>query len=200
MGPGLPHGTSPWAEGPRGKRPKVCVNFDFFTASQGAGVGMRRRNFMTVVAGAAAYPLLAGAQQKPMPAIGKVEPGSRLPIVGVLLNEPPEPAFAGFHEKFRELGYEEGRNVRLEIRSADSKSERLPGLAEELVRMKVDVIISAYSPPTRAAINATKQIPIVMASVDPLVGGTSPTCRTRAEMLPGLRVSPAKPPQSGCRC
>ena len=126
---------------------------------------------MTVVAGAAAYPLLAGAQQKPMPAIGKAEPGSRVPVVGVLLNEPPEPAFAAFLEKFRELGYEEGRNVRLEIRSADAQSERLPGLAAELVRMKVDVIISASSPPTRAAINATKQIPIVMTSVDPLVGG-----------------------------
>ena len=132
---------------------------------------MRRRNFMTVVAGAAAYPLLAGAQQKPMPAIGKAEPGSRVPVVGVLLNEPPEPAFAAFLEKFRELGYEEGRNVRLEMRSADSKSERLPGLAAELVRMKVDVIISAPTPPTRAAIDATKQIPIVMASVDPLQSG-----------------------------
>ena len=117
-----------------------------------------------------AYPLSAGAQQKAMPAIGKAEPGSRVPIVGVLLPEPPEP-FAGFHEKFRELGYEEGRNVRLEIRSADAQSERLPGLAAELVRMKVDVIILAFSPPTRVAIDATKQIPIVMTSVDPLVGG-----------------------------
>ena len=138
---------------------------------QGAGVSVRRRDFMTVLAGATGYPILAGAQQKAMPAIGKAEPGSRVPIVGVLLYVPPEPAFAAFREKFRELGYEEGRNVRLEIRSADAKSERLPGLAEELVRMKVDVIISAFSPPTRAAINATKQIPIVMTSVDPLVGG-----------------------------
>jgi putative tryptophan/tyrosine transport system substrate-binding protein len=112
-----------------------------------------------------------GAQQHPMPAIGKAEPGSRVPVVGVLLNEPPEPAFAGFYEKFRELGYEEGRNVRLEIRSADAQPDRLPGLAAELVQMKADVIISAFSPPTIAAINATKQIPIVMTSVDPLVGG-----------------------------
>src|SRR6516164_6047833 len=101
---------------------------------------------------------LRAQQQKPMPVIGKAEPGSRVPVVGVLLNEPLEPAFAAFHEKFRELGYEEGRNVRLEIRSADGKVERLPGLAAELVQMKVDVIISAPTPPTRAAINATKQI------------------------------------------
>ena len=161
---------------------------------------MQRREFICLIGGAAALPLAAGAQQKPMPAIGKAEPGSRAPVVGVLLPEPPEPAFAGFREKFRELGYEEGRNVRLEIRSADAKSERLPGLAAELVRMKVDVIISAFSLPTRAAIDATKQIPIVMTSVDALVGGTSPIYRTRAEMLPGSRVSPAKSPQSGCSC
>ena len=133
---------------------------------------MRRRNFMTALAGAAVgWPLSAGALQKPMPEIGRAEPGSRVPVVGVLLYEPPEPAFAAFREKFRELGYEEGRNVRLEIRSADAQPERLPGLAAELVQMKVDVIISAFSPPTRAAIDATKQIPIVMTSVDPLVGG-----------------------------
>ena len=132
---------------------------------------MRRRELLLMLSGVLAAPRALRAQQKAMPAIGKAEPGSRVPVVGVLLNEPPEPAFAGFHEKFRELGYEEGRNVRLEIRSADAKSERLPGLAAELVQMKVDVIISAFSPPTRAAIKATKQIPIVMASVDPLVGG-----------------------------
>ena len=114
---------------------------------------------------------LLGAALFAMPLAGEAQQGSRVPIVGVLLYDSPEPAFAAFREKFRELGYEDGRNFRLEIRSADAKSERLPGLAAELVRMKVDVIISAYSPPTRAAINATKQIPIVMASVDPLVGG-----------------------------
>src|SRR5262249_25936323 len=98
----------------------------------------------------------------------------------------------------RELGYEEGRNVRLEIRSADAQSERLPGLAAELVQMKVDVIISAPTPPTRAAINATKQIPIVMASVDPLSAGFVTNLSHPGEMLPGSRVSPAKLPRSGC--
>jgi len=131
---------------------------------------MNRRELVTALAGAAVgWPLVAGAQQKPT--IGKGEPGMRVPAVGVLLYEPPEPAFAGFREKFRELGWEEGRNFRLEIRSADAKEERLPGLAAELVQMKVDVIISASSPPTRAAISATKHTPIVMPSVDPLVGG-----------------------------
>src|SRR6266446_2022912 len=161
---------------------------------------MRRRNFMTVLAGAAAYPLLAGAQQKPMPAIGKAEPGLRVPIVGVLLYEPPEPAFAAFREKFRELGYEEGRNFRLEIRSADAQPERLPGLAAELVRMKADVIIPWATNATRAAIDATKQIPIVMTSVDPtafvtnishpggnVTGVAGFTCETAAKRLQLLK-------------
>src|SRR5437764_13759095 len=121
---------------------------------------MNRRVLMLLLGGsAAAWPLAVRAQQKPMPAIGKAELGPRVPIVGVLLYEPPEPAFAAFREKFREFGYEDGRNVRLEIRSAEGKPERLPGLAAELVRMKVDVIISANAPPTRAAIDATQQIP-----------------------------------------
>jgi putative tryptophan/tyrosine transport system substrate-binding protein len=92
---------------------------------------MNRRELMLMLSGALAVPRTLRAQQKP--AIGKAEPGSQVPVVGVLLNEPPEPAFAAFHEKFRELGWEEGRNVRLEIRSADAQSERLPGLAAELV-------------------------------------------------------------------
>src|SRR5262245_17945178 len=125
---------------------------------------MRRRDFVAILAGAAAYPLPAGTQQKPTP-------GSRVPIVGVLLYEPPEPAFSAFLEKFRELGYQEGRNFRLEIRSADAQPERLPGLAAELVRMKADVIIPWATNATRAAIDASKQIPIVMTSVDPLQSG-----------------------------
>ena len=98
---------------------------------------MKRRELILMLGAAAGLPPLAArAQQKAMPAIGKAEPGSRVPVVGVLLNEPLEPAFAAFHEKFRELGYEEGRNVRLEIRSADGKVERLPGLAAVLVHQR----------------------------------------------------------------
>src|SRR5262249_44143224 len=122
---------------------------------------MRRRDFVAILAGAAAYPLPAGTPT----------PGWRFRIVGVLLSEPPEPAFSAFLEKFRELGYQEGRNFRLEIRSADAQPERLPGLAAELVRMKADVIIPWATNATRAAIDATKHIPIVMTSVDPLQSG-----------------------------
>jgi hypothetical protein len=96
---------------------------------------MNRRDVVFILRGAAVgWPLTAGAQQKPMPAIGEAQPGSRVPIVGVLLYGPPEPAFAAFLEKFRELGDHEDRNVRLEIRSADSKPERLLAPSHHLER------------------------------------------------------------------
>jgi putative tryptophan/tyrosine transport system substrate-binding protein len=70
------------------------------------------------------------------------------------------------------LGYEDGRTMHLVIRSADSKLDRLPELAAELVKMKADVIVAINTPPTRAAINATKEIPIVMAILgNPLATG-----------------------------
>ena len=76
-----------------------------------------------------------------------------------------DPAFPALIEKLRELGYEDGRNMRFVIRSADSKLERLPDLATELVKIKADVIVAINTPPTRAAIMATKDIPIVMGIV-----------------------------------
>jgi putative ABC transport system substrate-binding protein len=70
----------------------------------------------------------------------------------------------------RELGYVEGKNVVIEWRSAEGKLDRLPSLAAELVRLKVDVIVAAAPPPTRAAKKATATIPIVMAFADDPVG------------------------------
>jgi putative ABC transport system substrate-binding protein len=70
----------------------------------------------------------------------------------------------------RELGYVEGKNIVIEWRSAEGKLDRLPSLAAELVRLKVDVIVAAAPPPTRAAKTATATIPIVMAFADDPVG------------------------------
>ena len=91
----------------------------------------------------------------------------------------------GFRRGLRELGYIEGQNIAIEWRYADSQADRLPGLAAELVRLNVDVIVAAGVEPTRAAKQATTTIPIVMGqSGDPLglglvaslarPGGTSP--------------------------
>ena len=75
----------------------------------------------------------------------------------------------GFRQGLRDLSYVEGRNIVIEYRSADGQFERLPDLAGELVRRKVDVRVSEGTPPTLAAKQATKTIPIVFAaSADPV--------------------------------
>jgi putative ABC transport system substrate-binding protein len=76
----------------------------------------------------------------------------------------------GFRQGLRELGYAEGKNIVVEYRYAEGKLDRLPALVAELVRLKVDVIVSAGPPPTRAAKQATATIPIVMAFDDDPVG------------------------------
>jgi putative ABC transport system substrate-binding protein len=77
------------------------------------------------------------------------------------------------HDGLRQLGYVEGQNLRVEFRSAQGKLDRLPGLAEELVRLKVDVIIAGAEPAILAAKDATSTIPIVMVGYvyDPVASG-----------------------------
>ena len=74
-------------------------------------------------------------------------------------------------EGLRELGYVEGQNIAFEFRSAEGKLDRLPELAAELVRLKVDVIVTLYVPPTLAAKQATREIPIVTIVGDPVETG-----------------------------
>ena len=95
------------------------------------------------------------------------------PRIGLLnTNEPA--AFAarteGFRQGLRELGYVEGKNIKIEYRYAEGKLDRLSGLAAELVRLKVDVIVTAVSSSTRSAKEATNTIPIVMAQDNDPVG------------------------------
>jgi putative ABC transport system substrate-binding protein len=83
----------------------------------------------------------------------------------------PGPSFEAFRQTFRELGYVDGRNVALEYRWADGRSDRLPDLAAELVQLRVDVIFSAWGTPAALATKkATSTIPIVFAGVGDAVG------------------------------
>ena len=93
--------------------------------------------------------------------------------IGVLRGgSPADPFVEALRQGLHDLGYVEGKNILIDYRYAEGKPDRLPNLAAELVRIKSDVIVTADTPPTRAAKNATREIPIVMAVVaDPVAAG-----------------------------
>lgn len=122
---------------------------------------MNRRRFL-LLSGAAAFPLSAAAQ-----------PG-KIPRVGMLMLGTPDPSrfVREFREGLRELNYDEGRNITLEIRNANGSPALLASYASELVALKVDVIVSFQTPAVAAAKAATTTIPIVMCpAADPIGRG-----------------------------
>jgi ABC-type uncharacterized transport system substrate-binding protein len=124
---------------------------------------MRRREFITLLGGAAAaWPLTARAQQPKLPTIGFL--GSTAPSA-------MSQWVAAFVQRLRELGWIEGRTVAIEYRWAEGRDERYAEIAAEFVRLKVDVIVTVGSA-VRAAKQATSVIPIVFpVAVDPLGSG-----------------------------
>jgi putative ABC transport system substrate-binding protein len=100
------------------------------------------------------------------------QPGKIFRIGMLRGGSPPDPFVEVFRQGLRDLGYVEGKNILIEYRYAEGKSDRLANLAAELVRIKSDIIVTADTPPIRAAKNATSKIPIVMAVVaDPVAAG-----------------------------
>ncbi len=127
---------------------------------------MQRRDFIMALGLAAVWPLAVQAQQpKKVPRIGFLTTGSlELPETRTTLN--------AFRQGLRELGYFDGQNIVIEVRAADSKIERFPVLASELVGLKVDVIVASNSLSGRAAQQATTTIPIVVPVMgDPVADG-----------------------------
>ena len=102
------------------------------------------------------------------PLAANAQPPGKVFRVSVLLSASPgSPTFQLFKQRLQELGYVEGQNLALEVRAAEGKLERLPGLAAELVRLHVDVIVATGPEATlRAARGATDTIPIVMLARD----------------------------------
>ena len=123
---------------------------------------MRRRDVITLIGGTALMPLGARAQ-------------NAMPVVGVLSSASPEDyrlALAAFHSGLRESGYVDGQNVKVESVFADKHYDRLPELAEGLVRRKVSVIVAVASPAALALKSLVTTIPIVFAiSGDPVSTG-----------------------------
>jgi putative ABC transport system substrate-binding protein len=124
---------------------------------------MKRRDFITLLGGAAVSWSLSARAQQPTKTyrIGMLE------TVSPALNAAQLEAF---RKGLRELGYVEGQTYKIEYRSADGQAERFPDLADELVRLGVDLIVARGTPATIAAKNATRTIPVIMASVgEPLL-------------------------------
>jgi putative ABC transport system substrate-binding protein len=149
---------------------------------------VKRRAFIGLVGGAAAWPLSASAQR----AAGKIV------TIGILAIE-PWPPIDTFRQALDDLGYVEGKNVRFEYRYAKGHNERLPELANDLVGLNVDVILTWGTDAALAAKQATPTIPIVMGAIsDPLgigmvtdlarPGGNVTGCSSRATELEAKRL------------
>jgi putative ABC transport system substrate-binding protein len=108
-------------------------------------------------------------------AVAQAQQPGKIPRIGFLAGASPStnvPRHEAFRQGLRELGYVEGKNIVIEYRYAEGKPDRYPGLAAELVRLKVDIILTAGPGPTRAAKAVTSTIPIVMAQDnDPVADG-----------------------------
>ena len=103
---------------------------------------MRRRKFITLLGGAAVWPLAAGAQQPAIPVIGLMGSGSaatQSELTGALI------------QRLRELGWTDGRNVSIEYRWGEGRIERFAEIATEFVRLRVNLILTHNTPPTLAA-------------------------------------------------
>jgi putative ABC transport system substrate-binding protein len=125
---------------------------------------MKRRAFIMFLAGAAfARPLAVAAQQSAViPRVGYLSPGSA--SGGFQVRDD------AFRQALRDLGYVEGKTIAMEYRFAEGRFDRLPELAAELVRLKVDVIVAVVTQASLAAKQATSSIPIVMVAVSDPVG------------------------------
>jgi putative ABC transport system substrate-binding protein len=144
-----------------------------------------RRSFITLLGGAAvAWPLAARAQQ-----------AGKLPTIGFLGADPSieSKRVAAFVQRLRELGWIDGRNLAIEYRWAEGRNERYAENAAELVRLKVDVIVTVATVPTLAAKQATAVIPIVFAaSGDPVGTGLVASLARPGGNVTGLSTQTAE--------
>jgi putative tryptophan/tyrosine transport system substrate-binding protein len=138
---------------------------------------MRRREFIALLGGAAAWPLVARAREKVY----------RIGFLGVTSRAEYRGQVDALRAGLRQLGYEEGNNIVFEYRWAEGRYDRLPELAAELVNLKVDVLVAHSTPGARAAKQATSTIPIVVSAVaDPVDVGLVASLARPGGNLTGL--------------
>jgi putative ABC transport system substrate-binding protein len=116
---------------------------------------MRRREFIGLLGGAAAWPLAARAQQPPMTRVGIVTIQPRT-----------SPPYAAFTQRLRELGYVEGQNLSLDFVNPEQQPGGNAGAVQELIRRKVHILLAIYQPTVAAVVTAATSIPVVMIAVD----------------------------------
>jgi putative ABC transport system substrate-binding protein len=142
---------------------------------------MRRRDAVGLIGFATAWPLVALAQS------------NKMPRLGVLLVGNEEPFWSEFRAGLRDFNYVNGQNIQIDVRSGKGKIAALPALAEELVRMKPDLIIASETPAVEAARRATSDIPIVMApSGDPVGTGQVASLARPGGNVTGLSAATAE--------
>ena len=129
---------------------------------------MRRREFIAGLGGAAAWPVVARAQQSGMPVIGilRVNPKN----ITEIFAEP-------FRRYMKALGWDEGRNIRYRFVWADGQIQRIPALVQELVEEKVDLLITFGTPSAEAAQRASSTIPTIAATDDMIASGLASDLR-----------------------
>src|SRR5262245_26314721 len=140
---------------------------------------MRRRDFIILSSGAAIWPIATRAQQKKAYRIG-------------LLSQDLQPGLLEtFRDELHKRGYLEGSDISIDLRNADGHNERLPALADELLKLKVDVIVAVNTPAVQAAKKSTKTVPVVMMRVaDPVKSGLVESLARPGGNVTGLSFMP----------
>ena len=141
---------------------------------------VKRRQAIALLGGVAiAWPLVTFAQQK--------QPR----LVGILSQDLQPGLLETFRGRLHKLGYIEGKDIRIELRNAAGRNEKLPALAEELLRLKVEVIVAINTPAAKAAKKATQSVPVVMMRVaDPVKSGLVASLARPGGNITGLSFMP----------